>query len=293
MKSSAFIVNAFLAAAVLAVGACGKHNASSGAADPKGSGSAGEAITATTTFDRGGWNPEEQFEGLRNMPAEERGAQLAKLYYRWGSDADQGLKAVSHAEAHGSAMAGAALREAFRGWLSADDEGAKHWVGLLSDGRRRTKLAAALSAALPNSAARAEWANGFSGSDTGRTLMSRVLAEWAREDPQSGLTWLESEGNPETLRDETGQLIRSWVDQDSVAASEWIAEMEEGEMRDAAVRALATVVGADEPGAARQWAETISDKDQRATVLALLEKISGGSAGLPPVAGDINEPQAP
>lgn len=102
------------------------------------------------------------------------------------------------------------------------------------------------------------------------TFLQQGFSGWAREDPREAVNWLEripeSDGNKRPGI--YGNVARSYVRHDPMAASEWIAGLEEGPERDHSVRALVQSISDSDPEAALIWAGTVKESGMRARTLS-------------------------
>ncbi len=222
-----------------------------------------------------------EFESLRALPIDGRGAKLLALYRDWGSRS--GEVAIEHAIAHGSALASASLREALHGWHLAAPEAARGYVSTEPNRRRARQLGIAYALVLPTEERRAELALALGDPEVRAAVLSQAVARWAASPrPGDGLRWLARQdgmrdGDRGLLADATGDLVRIWARRDPGAASGSLIDLPPGELRDAAAGALAIAVAADEPGAARSWAESIASAERRASVLAIVDKVDAAN----------------
>ncbi len=85
-------------------------------------------------------------------------------------------------------------------------------------------------------------------------------------DPASAIAW--ADALPESDRAPAYQgLAHTWASADSYEASEWIATLPPGEIRDAAALTLVRSVAKSEPDSAWKWAQTIQSPEQRRSAM--------------------------
>lgn len=133
-----------------------------------------------------------------------------------------------------------------------------------------------------------------------RTAQSELLKVWGRDDPQGAVNYIESEvevskraraysdiisklayADPESAiawldnlpadgvsneKDLYQSITNAYMGVDSLAASEWVASLESGGLRDASVQALAQKVVRFEPDSAFMWANSVDDVQVRKDV---------------------------
>ncbi len=91
-----------------------------------------------------------------------------------------------------------------------------------------------------------------------------IMARWASRSPAEAAAW------SATLPDEALRarlvepLVNEWVGKDSLAASEWVASLDAGPVREAGANRLARALLQVEPASAFAWALTLGDRDERA-----------------------------
>ena len=87
----------------------------------------------------------------------------------------------------------------------------------------------------------------------------------AEEDPAATAEWLArmAPTDPIYSAEYANELMQTWAESDSIAASEWLSSQNPGEQRDAAISGFSESILRYEPEAAAAWANTISDADRR------------------------------
>ncbi len=132
-----------------------------------------------------------------------------------------------------------ALRPVFDNWLQADPQGALDY--------------------LQNSLEENEQ----------RNFLRNAFGQWTREDPATAVAWLDR--LPESLEDQRpdlfGQVTNYYVQHDPLAASEWIASLDEGPERDRSVETLVNDISRTDPEAGFIWAATVGDDNRRRNTL--------------------------
>ena len=90
--------------------------------------------------------------------------------------------------------------------------------------------------------------------------------KWARQDPGAAVQWLDR--IPENVGEKGASDIyqiatRNFVQHDPMAASEWLAGLDEGPNRDRSVETLVRSISKTDPEAGFIWAATVSDQGMR------------------------------
>jgi hypothetical protein len=92
------------------------------------------------------------------------------------------------------------------------------------------------------------------------TAANRLADSWAREDPKAVLKWaddLSGQAKAEAYE----EAVESWVRESPEEVAEFIGDLDPSPERDSAVGAFAERVANDDPVAAMEWADTISNAD--------------------------------
>ena len=92
------------------------------------------------------------------------------------------------------------------------------------------------------------------------TAANRLADSWAREDPEAVLKWaddLSGKAKAEAYE----EAVESWVRESPEEVAEFIGDLDPSPERDSAVGAFAERVANDDPVAAMEWADTISNSD--------------------------------
>ena len=155
-----------------------------------------------------------------------------------------------------------------REWADFDHAGALAWSERLTEENARKNAVQEVFKRWiqsdPESAMR--YAENDVPSEERGSLYQRGFYEWARQDPGMAVDWLGQlpEDIEENHRDRIyDQVASAYVKHDPLAASEWIAGMDEGPARDSSVQSLVNQISRTDPEAAFLWAETVGDADAR------------------------------
>lgn len=81
------------------------------------------------------------------------------------------------------------------------------------------------------------------------------------------IDWMAKNLPEDAVRDNADNLIGQWVQQDYLAAGNWLAAAQAGPAKDASVSTYATTVAEYEPKVAVQWAMTLPEGQQRTATL--------------------------
>jgi hypothetical protein len=93
------------------------------------------------------------------------------------------------------------------------------------------------------------------------------------------LDWMAQRLPPENLWEPVEGLVGDWVEEDYLAAGNWLTKLPDGAVKIPAVTAYAKAVAAYDPEVAIKWAMTISDADARKrTLVAIHENWPEGDA---------------
>ncbi len=197
-----------------------------------------------------------------------------------------------------------------RGWADYDLKGASDFVQGMEQGREQGHFLELLAREFVQQRGLNEamqWAENSSGSEEGiefaSNLVSRVVRETARRDPQEALAWMEQNMDSELLdkgafrtlanrladddplaaaawvekhlADERmdgeaiSEVTREWAQKDPVAAAEWVAKfMEENEIRGDALITVSREWAQKDPKAALEWASGLEEDEVRKRSLA-------------------------
>lgn len=99
------------------------------------------------------------------------------------------------------------------------------------------------------------------------TFYRNAMNNYLRENPVDGVVWLERLAAENRLGDRASgvyqQAAREYVRHDPMAASQWIATLEPGSNRDAAVNAMVREISSYDAEAGFAWAQTMEDGNRR------------------------------
>jgi hypothetical protein len=162
------------------------------------------------------------------------------------------------------------LEVAARRWASQDTAAAMEWAQELpgADRQRATEsilrevaeydpgraatMYEELTAALP---LKSQTAHEY------RRMAEEIAAVWSSTSPQEAANW--AMGLPESgeaRRAAVGNVAEHWLRIDSMAAGEWILELPQGNIRDAASERVVHSTVQSDPATAFEWANSLSDE---------------------------------
>lgn len=145
---------------------------------------------------------------------------------------------------------------------------AAQWAAGLPDGPAKAiafeQVADALVRFDPLEAAR--WVETHGSNAHAAEAVRRVALELARDAPRQTVDWARQLAG-QTRNEALQEAMRHWTRTDSVAASEYLADMPSSSTRDVAVGSFARELGSDDPQIAAEWAGWIEDESLRLEAL--------------------------
>lgn len=140
---------------------------------------------------------------------------------------------------------------------------AQAWIRTLPADEQAAALAAAIGGLSGNDpVAAAKQASLMEAGDTKDRLVSEVVGDLARVDPQAAADFLK-DGSERAQRESMGQLMPAWVAQDSSAALSYANSLPAGNVQDSALQSYVWSNNTAAPSDLIQVAETISDDGDR------------------------------
>jgi hypothetical protein len=156
-------------------------------------------------------------------------------------------------------------------WTKYDREGALAWVEALSDEQaRNNSVGQVLSHWIQSEPLEAmNYMVNDLPQDRLNLNLSNAFSQWARQDPEAAIAGLAQLPDSEQVKPEDiyNDVAQAYVRHDPMAASEWIASLDEGPARDASVKTLVSNISKTDPEAGFIWSETITDEDARTNSL--------------------------
>ena len=152
------------------------------------------------------------------------------------------------------------------GWWEADPRAAEAYVVAHSDTLGTQPLMQIVSQMYRQDPERAkEFANSLPNVEMRRSAAGNIAMQMSFNDPKGASQWAAT--LPEDVRGRTLESVVSrWARNDSRAVGEWINGLN-GAVRDEAVSAFSSSLGASDPAAAMTWATTVSDPNRRNTTV--------------------------
>jgi hypothetical protein len=99
-----------------------------------------------------------------------------------------------------------------------------------------------------------------------KQILVNFTASWSDRDPAAAASWLryQAAGFDQVTRDQASlAVIHSWANSDAPAASRWIGELEDGDLKENAKATFAETYAETAPAEALPWAEDIDDPERR------------------------------
>lgn len=168
-------------------------------------------------------------------------------------------------------LKGNALSSIFSDWGREDPLQAVMYGSKIEDAKvRQRSLGNALSAWAYQDAVEAmTWAVENLAKEDQETLIPQsLLYQWVDQDAKAASEWVAAlpEGN---LRNRSvSNLVSSWANTDLVATGEWIKQLPKGESRDEAAQRYASAVFDTDPEAALAWVGSIGNEENRLDQMA-------------------------
>jgi hypothetical protein len=99
--------------------------------------------------------------------------------------------------------------------------------------------------------------------------LSNAFSQWAREDPETAVAWLGQIPQSDQIKQTQiyNRVTQAYVQHDPMAASEWVATLDDGPERDASVTSLVSNISRTDPEAGFIWSEPITDENTRKNTL--------------------------
>jgi hypothetical protein len=94
-------------------------------------------------------------------------------------------------------------------------------------------------------------------------LIAAGAKAYATTDPKLAAEWFVSSVKSEAVLNNTlPNIVEIWAAQDSPTAADWVAQLPEGNLKDAALETIASYWQQSDPGAAARWILTLPESDQ-------------------------------
>ncbi|CAA6694113.1 MULTISPECIES: hypothetical protein [unclassified Lentimonas] len=152
-------------------------------------------------------------------------------------------------------------------WAKYDRAGALAWVESLSDEQaRNNSVGQVLSHWIQSEPVEAiDYMVNDLPENRLNANLSSAYSQWARQDPEAAIAGLAQLPDSEKVReaDIYNRIAQAYVQHDPMAASEWIATLDDGPARDASVKTLVSNISKTDPEAGFIWSETIADEKAR------------------------------
>lgn len=160
-------------------------------------------------------------------------------------------------------------------WGKTDPTAATAWARSL-DGEAQTKALTALvpSMAQTHPEAAAKILENLLASSTEKdpystlgNATSNMIQNWSNEDPAAASNWLAQLPDGGLKNNAIQNLTGQWYRQDPEATATWLDTLPDGEARDAGVQSMIYYINRKDPASAFEWASSIGNDNQRASML--------------------------
>jgi hypothetical protein len=148
-------------------------------------------------------------------------------------------------------------------WGHSDDEEAMRWLDKsVHDASLRQELAEKIemSAASGNPSGFAPKVLDRTDTPANRKIVETIAFRLAVDDPVNGANWADAIADPQLRERAVVSVVIQWLDQDSMAAGEWISQMSPGRTRDQAAKRLIEAIGEVDPEGAKEWEATLEQE---------------------------------
>ena len=94
-----------------------------------------------------------------------------------------------------------------------------------------------------------------------------VARAWAVQSPQDAASWILGMEDPHVRSGALQALVSTWTRTDPHATSVWLQDFNPSPEMDAPIREFSRLISREDPSGALLWANTISDRQSRITLL--------------------------
>lgn len=180
-------------------------------------------------------------------------------------NATQHLKSLPEGQMRNKALTGLA-----RTWAKADPEAAVKWASTLEDGEKNKALLTIIpkmSESSPEDAAiimESMLASSTEKSQSGySSAIHSVIRHWGDHDPAAAGSWAQDLEDGQAKTYAMRALAPSWYEEDSEAVADWIDQLPPGKNRDTSISSIASNIQRKDPSIAFAWGESIGDGRSR------------------------------
>jgi len=164
------------------------------------------------------------------------------------------------------------LQSVARNWIIQDFEAAQAWIATRSAQERydiQKSSISNLSYQQPEQAAQLFDNLTSDPSITDKQLNnlqhegSSIVRTWSQQDPVAAAEWANTIKHEQSRSNAYNSISSQWITYDPTGAAQWIDTLPDGKSRDEAIKPLVNNVKSVDPASAFEWAETISDDNTR------------------------------
>lgn len=196
------------------------------------------------------------------------------LYKVWG--AEDPFAAIQHALENNPGASTACVSAILQGWSQKSPVEAIAWAETNGGSAERSLWLATLATTVPADqlerlgTAVISVLEKPSGTQALTSYANRLLSE----NGDAAFGWMErSISSPVLMSQVSRQVMDLWVSRDIESAAQWLMKAPaSASWRDGAVTSLVVAAAAEDPGAAQQWARTLTNQESREALLSWLDK---------------------
>ncbi|MEM7386852.1 MAG: hypothetical protein AAF514_18085 [Verrucomicrobiota bacterium] len=144
-----------------------------------------------------------------------------------------------------------------RQWTGQDPDGARSWIDDLEPGPARDQAVSGMfDTLLVQDHVRAAELIAETGAYSDKKMfLGSLLSNWAKEDKDAAILWLDRWETDEHARDEVVlNMVRQWATHNVIEAAEYAIGLEDDQRRDQAIEALVGGWADEDPEGAKDWA---------------------------------------
>jgi hypothetical protein len=207
--------------------------------------------------------------GLAQSEPAKRERALGGVVSSW-SDTDPAAAANFASSIESNFERNRVLEVAARHWANQDTNAAMEWAqGLIGEDRQRATRSILHEVAEYDPGRAAQIYDNITSSlplklqttQDHRHIAEEIAAVWSSNSPQEAANWaIELPESGEVRRSAVGNVAEHWLRLDSMAAGEWILQLPQGKIRDAAAERVVGSTVQSDPSTAFEWANSLSDE---------------------------------
>lgn len=165
-----------------------------------------------------------------------------------------------------------AISQTASSWGASNPDAAMDWANNLPNNERFKALSAIIPSFARNSPQLAirhyETLAASARGDKNKTasltsIAGSIASSWSNFDPEAASAWASTLPDEKAQRYAVSAVVSSWAARDIEQTSQWVHNLPVGKTRDGGVKSLINTFSNQKPALAFEWADTISDEDQR------------------------------